>query len=152
MINVDTTLNNEGFLMGIGSIVRNSFDQVIAAISKPMKGRFSVKEIEAKAISYCLHWLKDINCVIYFIEIDALNVSQSVHNPPHHYGRFHDLIHDIIYQISSFTGISLSYVCRSANSVAHGLARYALRMDTDIVWRTVCLALIEAIVVDERVH
>ncbi|KAF4351011.1 hypothetical protein F8388_001334 [Cannabis sativa] len=151
-LTVNAALNNEGFLMGIGGIVPNSLGQVIAAISKPMKGQFFVKEIEAKAISCCLHWLEDINYEIHFIKTDALTVSQSVHHPPHHYGRFQDLIHDIIYQMSSFPCAFLSYVRRSANSAAHGLARYALRVDNDTVRRAICQAPIEAIVINELVH
>uniref|UniRef100_A0A803PBH6 RNase H type-1 domain-containing protein n=1 Tax=Cannabis sativa TaxID=3483 RepID=A0A803PBH6_CANSA len=151
-LNVDDALDVNNQMMGIGGVVRNSYGQVIAAISSPLKGNLTVKEIEAKAISYCLSWLKHINCPIHLLESDALIVSQNVNNPQHHYGRFHDLINDIIYQMSSFSGISISYVHRSANSAAHGLVRYALRVDTDIVWRAVCPSPIEAVIVNELVH
>uniref|UniRef100_A0A803Q0J4 RNase H type-1 domain-containing protein n=1 Tax=Cannabis sativa TaxID=3483 RepID=A0A803Q0J4_CANSA len=132
-LNVDAALDVDNQTIGVGSIVRNSYGQVIAAILAPIKGVFSVKEIEAKAISYCLKWLHHINCSVHLIETDALTVSQNVNNPQQYYSYFYDLVRDIIYQMSYFPSISLRYVYRSVNSAVHGLARFALRIDTEIV-------------------
>ncbi|KAM6576504.1 hypothetical protein CsatB_028341 [Cannabis sativa] len=51
--------------------------------------------------------------------------------------------------MSSFSSVSLNYVCRSTNSAAH---KFVLRVDTVIVWRIVYPNPIEAIVTNELVH
>uniref|UniRef100_A0A803P119 Uncharacterized protein n=1 Tax=Cannabis sativa TaxID=3483 RepID=A0A803P119_CANSA len=151
-LNVDAALDSAAGVMGIGGIVRDSNGNVVAAISKSIRGCFQVKEIEAHAISLCLQWLHHSGYVIHFIETDAQLVSQSVNNYQVHHSRFHDLIYDVIYQMSFFPRVSLSHVCRSANNAAHGLARFALRLDSDMVWRADVPAPIQAVVVNELPH
>uniref|UniRef100_A0A803PWG9 RNase H type-1 domain-containing protein n=1 Tax=Cannabis sativa TaxID=3483 RepID=A0A803PWG9_CANSA len=60
-------------------------------------------------------------------------------------------IRDINYQLSFFPGASLNHISRHSNAAAHGLARFAFRVDSDYVWRANIPGPIHAIV-NELIH
>ncbi|KAF4388887.1 hypothetical protein G4B88_029197 [Cannabis sativa] len=134
-LNVDASICQEKKIMGIGGIIRDSNGLVIAAILKLIHGLWSVTEIEAKVVSACLHWASDLGISIHQLETDSLIVANYTNNYHDQPSRHNDSICDINYQLTFFLGASLNHISCYSNVVAHGLVRFALRVDSDYVWR-----------------
>ncbi|KAF4388888.1 hypothetical protein G4B88_029198 [Cannabis sativa] len=139
-------------IMGIGGIIRDSKGLVIAAILKLIHGLWSVTEIEAKVVSACLHWASDLGISIHQLETDSLIVANYTNNYHDQPSRHNDSICDINYQLTFFLGASLNHISCYSNVVAHGLVRFALRVDSDYVWRANIPGPIHAIVEKELIH
>uniref|UniRef100_A0A803Q490 Reverse transcriptase domain-containing protein n=1 Tax=Cannabis sativa TaxID=3483 RepID=A0A803Q490_CANSA len=121
-------------ILGCGALVRDCCGNVIAAISKSVQGCFRSDEMEAKSLFHSLNWALQLQLLITHIETDALRVSTALNSASRNLSSFNDLITDISYLLSFFSGVTISYVKRDANHAAHGLAKYALEVDEDVCW------------------
>uniref|UniRef100_A0A803P0J9 Reverse transcriptase domain-containing protein n=1 Tax=Cannabis sativa TaxID=3483 RepID=A0A803P0J9_CANSA len=148
-LNVDAALNVGSNIIGVGAIVRDAAGNVVAALSKPIVGNFASHEMEAKALFHGLNWVLQMQLPIDYIETDALMVSNAIHNPPVAFTAFDDLILDITSLLSFFPRAVVAHVKRSANMAAHGLAKFALKLDEDCVWLESCPPPIYSIVVND---
>uniref|UniRef100_A0A803QED6 Reverse transcriptase domain-containing protein n=1 Tax=Cannabis sativa TaxID=3483 RepID=A0A803QED6_CANSA len=133
-MNVDAAVNQEHKILGVGAIIRDGNGNVVAAFSKPVQGCFRSDELEAKALFHSLNWAKQLQLQITHVETDALRVSSAINSTLRNLSSFDDLIMDVCYLLSFFSGVTVSHVKRNANQAAYGLAKYALGLDEDIRW------------------
>uniref|UniRef100_A0A803PDD5 RNase H type-1 domain-containing protein n=1 Tax=Cannabis sativa TaxID=3483 RepID=A0A803PDD5_CANSA len=131
-LNVDAAVNIDLKILGCGALVRDCCGNVIAAISKSVEGCFRSDEMEAKSLFHSLNWALQLQLPITHIETDALRVSTALNSASTNLSSFNDLISDIRYLLSFFSGVTISHVRRDANHAAHGLAKYALEVDEDV--------------------
>uniref|UniRef100_A0A803PY52 RNase H type-1 domain-containing protein n=1 Tax=Cannabis sativa TaxID=3483 RepID=A0A803PY52_CANSA len=124
-MNVDATVNQEHKILGVGAIIRDGNGNVVAAFSKPVQGCFRSDELEAKALFHSLNWAKQLQLQITHVETDALRVSSAINSTLRNLSSFDDLIMDVCYLLSFFSGVTVSHVKRNANQAAHGLANNA---------------------------
>uniref|UniRef100_A0A803NGJ4 Reverse transcriptase domain-containing protein n=1 Tax=Cannabis sativa TaxID=3483 RepID=A0A803NGJ4_CANSA len=148
-LNVDAALHSDKKILGVGAVVRNHQGQVIAAFSKPVQGCFRSDEMEAKALFHSINWVMQQQLPITHIETDALRVSMALNSSSIDLSCFSDLIMDVRYLLSSFSGVIVSHVKRNANHAAHGLAKYALELDEDVCWTGVIPSPIFSVIIDD---
>uniref|UniRef100_A0A803PZ04 Reverse transcriptase domain-containing protein n=1 Tax=Cannabis sativa TaxID=3483 RepID=A0A803PZ04_CANSA len=135
-LNIDAAIDSKGAIIGVGALIRTDAGDVVAGLSKVCKGCCSPKEMEALAMFYGLQWALMHNFPLNFIEIDSLLLSNALHclSSTKCITPFYDLVEDINYLMSFFPRVKVSHVKRDANQAAHGLAKFALRLDKDMVW------------------
>ncbi|XP_060973570.1 uncharacterized protein LOC133038930 [Cannabis sativa] len=133
-MNVDAGTNLEQKKLGVGAIIRDHEGKVVAALSKIVQGSFRSDEMEAKSLFHALNWASQLQYPVTHIETDALRVSSAILSNATNLSSFSDLIFDVRCLISSFPGILISHVKRTANQAAHGLAKFALGLDEDMCW------------------
>ena len=68
------------------------------------------------------------------VEINALSVLNLYFGRENYFSQLRGLLLDIHVLLSYFPGVSLVHVRRDANRAAHGLARFSLRIDGELVW------------------
>ena len=59
---------------------------------------------------------------------------KSILSPRANRSRLGHIYEDVRYLVAGLRGMSVSFVKRCANFVAHSLARYTSQLDEDIVW------------------
>uniref|UniRef100_A0A803NY29 RNase H type-1 domain-containing protein n=1 Tax=Cannabis sativa TaxID=3483 RepID=A0A803NY29_CANSA len=135
-LNVDAAFDEDGSVIGVGAVVRDYFGDVVGAFSKSLPGCYSPKEMEAMGLIHSLQWILSNQMHIDYIETDSLIVANAINKHPSvgQVSLFYDLIDDISLLLSSFPRVSISHVKRDANKAAHGLARFALRLDNTCSW------------------
>ncbi|XP_019198406.1 PREDICTED: uncharacterized protein LOC109192287 [Ipomoea nil] len=132
-LNTDAAIDLENNRVGFGWVLRDDCGQFVAASSIPGEGASSPKEAEAMAIREALSWTKRINLHNVQIECDAQLVVQSL-NHVQEVSSCDLVLLDVIDMLRSLTGVAISYVNRTANSVAHNLAREACSMSVRQEW------------------
>ncbi|XP_060960868.1 uncharacterized protein LOC133031399 [Cannabis sativa] len=133
-LNVDAACDQVAGKLGYGALIRDHIGDVVVGFSRPFHGFFSPKEMEAAALFHSLTWAIHHQLSIHFIETDSLllaNAINSMSSIPF-VTSFHDLVEDIIYLLSYFSGVKVSHVKREANKAAHALSKFGLRLDEDI--------------------
>ncbi|XP_031093123.1 uncharacterized protein LOC115997669 isoform X1 [Ipomoea triloba] len=124
-LNVDAAINSNFKATGLGCILRNSFGEFVAARGQNWLGCYQPKLAEAISVREALKWLKERNFDNVIVETDALLVIQGLKDSDFN-SSFGLILEDIRKLASVFNCISFVFVKRSANTVAHKLAREAV--------------------------
>lgn len=132
-VNIDADLDEAGGCMDFGWVVRKDNGNFVVASCKRKHGYFLPKEAEAFAISEALSWLKSHNMDKCHLESDCFLVVNNM-NYTDHIAYLDLIMADIKDACNQFSDISISFVRRSANRVAHELAREALSTSDCAEW------------------
>lgn len=120
-VNVDAAIFEETGRYSYVCVARNSAGSVVEAISMCKDGRREAEVAEALGVKEALSWRKQWGAVT--LETDSLSVVQSIRSKAVMLSYFGDLINDCRALLEELPNVSLFFVRRSANGVAHFLAR-----------------------------
>ncbi|XP_030508658.2 uncharacterized protein LOC115723351 [Cannabis sativa] len=153
-LNVDATYDAKGSVIDVGAVIRDYFGDVIVAFSKPLRGCYSTKEMEANSIIYNFKWALSNRLAIHSIETDSLIVANTINklSSTSCVSHFRDLIDDISLLLSYFPRVIVSHVKRETNKAAHGLTKFSLRLDNDCSWLGEILSPIYSVIVFDSIH
>nr|GMD52496.1 uncharacterized protein LOC109191080 [Ipomoea batatas] len=135
-LNTDAAVDVQRNRMGYGWVLRDDTGQFVAAACIPGRGLFSPKEAEAMAIREALSWTKRHGVSKIQVESDALQIVQSLKLSSYD-SSFDLVILDIKDMLRSLHHVDISHVSRTANSVAHSLAREACSMSVPQEWNSI---------------
>lgn len=123
-INIDAALFEDLQCSGLGAVVRGADGQFIMARSKRQDMFVPPREAEACSLKEALFWLKDKGFQRCIFETDSQVLVRACKGGD---GRsfFHTIVRDCIDLFQHFDEVSVCFVSRSANMVAHKLARAA---------------------------
>ena len=133
-LNFDAAVFSELNCLGVGAMIRNEKGKVMAAMSA--RGPHVIDSIAAEVIACrrALEFACEAGFTDLVVEGDNLSVMKLLAaSEPDHSWLGH-IIQDIKWLTRSLRMVSFSYVRRAANSVAHGLARYAKYVHEDMYW------------------
>uniref|UniRef100_A0A803NG12 Uncharacterized protein n=1 Tax=Cannabis sativa TaxID=3483 RepID=A0A803NG12_CANSA len=122
-INVDGATFENVNAYGYSIVARDSEGNVIDFVAKYFHGSFSTEVVEALGVKEALSWLKDKGWNMVEVETDSLLTVQSIFNQQHMTSVFGLIIYDCKSFLSSLPNVSLCFVKRSANKIAHYVAR-----------------------------
>nr|XP_023923653.1 uncharacterized protein LOC112035046 [Quercus suber] len=119
---------------GVGAIIRNERGEVMAALSA--KGPFvqDNEEAETLACRKALEFAIDVGISDLIIEGDNASVMRAVASNFMDGSRLGNVLEDIHCLMSGLRWSFVSCVKRSANTVAHCLARFARNVSDELVW------------------
>nr|GMD23989.1 uncharacterized protein LOC109191080 [Ipomoea batatas] len=135
-LNIDAAVRPNNGRMGFSWVLRDEYGLFVAAGSIPGNGVFTPREAEAMAVREALSWIKDHGYSQVEVETDALQIIQSLKQSVDD-SSFDLILLDVKDLLLSFTDVAISHVSRTANRVAHSLAREACSMSVRQEWTSV---------------
>ncbi|PON59802.1 hypothetical protein PanWU01x14_156970 [Parasponia andersonii] len=119
-------INTQSRSVGIGVIIGNANGEVMAELANKVTSILSAKSAEAKALAISLLWARDVGLYLQCLELDTLTVIQTLNNVKH--------------------------VFREANKTAHGLARFDLGVEDELIWLKESSLSIESVIVKDSTN
>ncbi|KAM1990455.1 hypothetical protein ACFX15_031721 [Malus domestica] len=132
-LNVDGDVGVLNGTRGIKAVIRNEEGSLVGAIAMPAPSLISVLAIKLYAIGKGLEFAIDLGCISLIVKTNSLNAVQLVQSDGNCLAIdrvFLDRIRDLI----EAHQITVSYVPREANFVAHRLACYSLQCRESSFW------------------
>ena len=133
-LNFDGACFNDGVDSSYGAVVRNRNGEVIAAISAKGGAVRDSEEVEMLACRKALEFAINAGFMEVILEGDNIRVLKTVAQAQPNLARLGFIYEDIWCLIAGFRSFSVNCVRRSANGIAHALARFARLSDNEIVW------------------
>ena len=119
--------------MGLGCVVRDEGGNFLRARSTMAQGRFQLREAEAMGLKEALTLTKNWRSSKCIFECDAKLLVDAV-NGGRGNSYFHAMVDDCIDMLKHFNEVLVCFSFRSANTVAHELARVAYSMSGPMEW------------------
>ncbi|KAM7525060.1 hypothetical protein LguiA_014962 [Lonicera macranthoides] len=135
--------------MGFGGIIRDSSGNFVAAIQGSFAGRFSPLLAEAVGLREVLSWIKDRNEGPIVVESDSKFVVDALHHTKDDSSSLGIVLDDCKALLRDLDLCNVSFIYRSANSVAHSLAKAASSMPDHKVWEVMCPSFISDVLVSD---
>lgn len=126
-VSVDAAIFAEREEYGFGLIARDSEGELRQAETKIFKGIVSSVVAEAMAIKEALSWIDRMRWSKVSLESDCLVVIQAIRSKVKMRSCLGGIIEECRWYLKSLNKVSLYFVKRSANTVAHTLARASYR-------------------------
>ena len=133
-LNFDVAIFANSNSSSTGVIIRNSLGEVMAGLSTCGSSVASNKEAKVLACRKALEFALDLRLRDLVVEGDNITVMRTMVSPRPNRSKLGHIYDDICMLASRFRSMSVECVKRSANSVAHCLARYASQLDKDMIW------------------
>ncbi|KAL5768033.1 hypothetical protein ACOSQ2_014816 [Xanthoceras sorbifolium] len=133
-LNVDASVNKAAGKIGIGVVVRDSAGQLVLAAGLSCSFVVDVAVAEAKAILFGVQLAMSRKLFPLLIESDALNVVNLYKSGTSSRCDLGNIIQDIIVVCRSDGVISIDYVPRGCNFVAHRISKWALCFNSSTIW------------------
>lgn len=122
-VSFDAVVFSERQEMGVGLIARDSTGNLLQAKAVIHAGHFAPVLAEAMEIKEALSWIAEMQFRSTVIESDCLTAVQAIRSKTSMRSHFGMVIEECRRHIYSTNNISLYFIKRSANMVAHTLAR-----------------------------
>lgn len=132
-VNIDAAIFEGEGRYGFGGVVRDHRGNFVSAISGLREGAISPEVAEGVALKEVLSWLKLQDPKQYQVETDCLVLVQAINSPVILRSPFGMVVRECKESLDSWRDIDLHFVKRSANQVAHKIAR-ASRLYADRVF------------------
>ena len=133
-LNFDAAIFTDVGCSGVGAIIRNERGEVMLALSAKGPSAQDSEEAEMLACRKALEFAIDVGISDLIIEGDNVSVMRVVASNCLDGSRLGNVLEDIHCLASALRWCSVSCVKRTANSVAHSLARFARNVSDELVW------------------
>uniref|UniRef100_A0A803PSJ2 RNase H type-1 domain-containing protein n=1 Tax=Cannabis sativa TaxID=3483 RepID=A0A803PSJ2_CANSA len=124
-INIDAALFHHEDSYGFGIVARDDLGKLIEARTCYKAGNYSAEVVEELGIKEALSWIKSNNWQKVEVETDSLLVVQAIRSDHNMSSTFGLITKDCHALLLSLTDVNLCFIKRSANQVAHAVARHA---------------------------
>ena len=133
-INVDGALSKLNSSVGIGVVIQDDANQVVATLCKRIHASLGPLEVETKAFEAGLQLARDTSLQDIVLEGNSLVIVRALCGLSYPPSSVASLILGMQLFSSKFHMVNVSHVRRQGNKLAHIIAKYALSIDDSIVW------------------
>ena len=133
-INFDGANAESSRMFGVGVVIRDSEGAVLASCAEKLNQPFKAEDMEALAALKALSFAHELGFQNIVLEGDALNLIQALKAQEQNLLPWGLLVEDVKEYGKKFKRVLYSHVKRNGNSIAHNLAKYALRIPDFQVW------------------
>ena len=125
-VNFDGAVLGNSNMSGIGAVIRNHDEAVMASGAEKLNQVYKAEEIEALAALKALQLAYDLGFQNVILEGDSLGLIQALKAEDHNLSPLGLLVEDVKLFANNFVRLSYSHIKRNGNSVAYNLAKHAL--------------------------
>jgi ribonuclease HI len=134
-VNWDAAVDGKQKRIGLGAIARDHEDGVLAMMSESMDYIQDPATVEALAARRAVEFSHSLGISKINLEGDALQIVQALQSSDGGWCSYGLIIEDVQQLFRRFAEYSVHFVRREANIDAHKLAKLALSMGENKVWR-----------------
>jgi ribonuclease HI len=132
--NVDASFSSAPRFSGYGCVVRNDSGTFVSCMHGPLQGASSPYMAEALSVREALSWLKNNQVTNVIVESDCLNVISALNKSKSDSSHLGLVLNDCRTLAMGFNHCKFCFAKRSANSVAHCLAKAAYSATGLVEW------------------
>ncbi|XP_074368774.1 uncharacterized protein LOC141708859 [Apium graveolens] len=132
-VNVDAALFTDSAGFGIGCVIRDASGGFVAARTQKIEAIITPKEAEAIGLKEALSWTKELRHKRCVFETDAKLLAEACKGVQR-WTYFHTIVLDSIELFKNYDDVLVEFILRSANEVAHRLARATYSMSGVKEW------------------
>lgn len=132
-INTDAAIFTAEGTRGIGNVIRNANGTFIAARAQRIAAQLHPREMEALGLKEALSWTKRLGFKRCVFETDAKLLVDAIREVKG-CAYFHTIVLDCVELLKHFDHVLVEFVYKSANEVAHKLARATHSMSDVQEW------------------
>ncbi|KAH9723191.1 reverse transcriptase domain-containing protein [Citrus sinensis] len=133
-VNVDAALNSKNLSAGVGAVIRDSNEKIVAAGVNQNLLQGSASLAEAEAVLWGLQLARKADVSSLMIKSDCLEVVQLVNNTMGSRSEIFWTILAIQNQMKNFQKVVVNHIPRHCNACAHYLAKIALEKISPFMW------------------
>ena len=133
-VNVDAAVFAKINASGFGVVVRNERAEVMASLATKRPSIQDSEEVEVLACRKASEFAMDAGFMDVVLEGDNSSVMWAISTGRANRSRLGHIYEDIQCLAASFQCFTIKFVKRSANGVAHSLARFARNVEDELVW------------------
>ncbi|GKV48920.1 hypothetical protein SLEP1_g55702 [Rubroshorea leprosula] len=134
-LNVDGATSVQSAAFGMGALARNDSGEVLATMACKGQGAAEPEVVEACSLQSSLHWAQSLAFGRIIVESDCATIVSAITSETFNMNSSLGLILlDCKALLASFKSCRLQHVRRTANAVAHELARRALTTEANEFW------------------
>ncbi|XP_074374105.1 uncharacterized protein LOC141714486 [Apium graveolens] len=119
-VNVDAAVFQDS--IGCGAVIRDAQGVFMGAFCKKVEGAWRPREAEAIALKEALSWIAELGYGSCVFETDSKELMQACKKAPGE-SHFGTIVGDCLHLLKHINQVLVQFAFRSANSVAHELAR-----------------------------
>ena len=133
-MNFDAAVFSDQHYSGFGTIIRNSAGEVMAGMSVKGPDVNSSEEAEVLACPRAVEFSREVGFSRVIIEGDCLNVMRALFVSTENSSLLGHIYEDIKFNLRGLQVLSINWVKRDGNMVAHTLAKHARNLINDVFW------------------
>ncbi|KAH9747206.1 reverse transcriptase domain-containing protein [Citrus sinensis] len=133
-VNVDAAMDEQNNLAGLGAVIRNYRGEVVAAAVNTVKSFGDVEMCEARAALWGIQAAIKAGASSIILESDSKRVVELINSKQSTLTELFWVIFDILEAKKSFQNFKAQHVGRTCNTLAHNLAKLALRKSEPCIW------------------
>ena len=127
-INFDGAVFDSSHSSGVGAVIWNHNGAVMASCAVKLNRVYRAEEIEALATLKALQFASEQGVQKAILEGDLLGLIKALESEDHNLSPWGLLVEDVKLVANSFVSLLYSHIKRNGNSVAHNLAKHAIRI------------------------
>ncbi|KAK6157968.1 hypothetical protein DH2020_005282 [Rehmannia glutinosa] len=132
--NVDASLCMNSKSTGVGMVLRNDEGDFLVARTMVFHGQFQIREAEAIGVREALSWIIGMGFGQAIVETDAKVVVDALAMAKNGDSEYDIILSDCRMFLSSEPDLSVAFVGREGNTVAHELAKSSFSFVSPSVW------------------
>ena len=133
-LNFDSSIFQDGENSEVGAIIRNDKGEVMASLSAKGPPVTSSEEAEIYACRRAVEFAVECGFSELVLEGDNQALMDALSTRKGLLSWLGQILQDVLCMLDRLRWVQVSFVKRSANNVAHVLARYAKDLVEDILW------------------
>ncbi|XVF85388.1 hypothetical protein PTKIN_Ptkin17bG0113900 [Pterospermum kingtungense] len=133
-VNFDGALQLLDHIEGVGIVIRNHEAKVLGAKSLRVHVASDSFVIKAIAAMFALEFAVDLGFTDIILEGDALSIVKGINDVGEDLSPIGVILQEAKQRKTSFRQCQVVHVARSANNVAHMLAKFGLTCDVERIW------------------
>ncbi|PON31654.1 hypothetical protein PanWU01x14_368170, partial [Parasponia andersonii] len=122
---------------------------VLVAVAKKHLSPLNPKNVEAAALNFGINWATKVFTSLEAVESNVQVVVSTFKNAQCYCSELGCFLKDVNNLLTTFSDISISYVSRECNNIAHSLAKLAFRLDDELSWMEEILPPIMFVVISD---
>ena len=151
-MNIDATVFSQSKSVGIGVVIYDHEDSVIATMSKHLPLPLGPLEAESKVMDEVVFFAWDIVVCDVIFEGDSCIMSHALSRSASPPISIANIISDTHHKMQEFKSLQMGHMKRLGNKLAHTLTKYAKKTDSFVIWIKENPSIIESLVIQDVMY